>query len=183
MGWLKFPTVCVPRTTFAAVLALVVSVQSVAAAGPAVETRPDLLNKLVGDWVLRGELAGKQTIHDVHASWVLNGRYVRLDEVSRDPDDRGRSAYVAAIYIGWEPRSRTYTCIWLDSTAVAAGDGRCAAKPMPNRLPFLFEDKTGTVNFANTFVYDPGKDLWTWQLDDVANGKHTPFGRVVLSRR
>ena len=178
-------------TTFMAVLALVFSVQWAMATGSKdatqstaiTDTRHDLLNKLVGNWVLRGELAGKQTVHDVHASWVLNHRYVRLDEVSRDVDDRGRSAYEASVFIGWEPRSRTYTCIWLDSTAVAAGGGSCVAEPMPNQLAFLFTDKAGTVIFANTFVYEPGKDQWHWLLDEVSKGQQTPFGRVVLSRK
>src|ERR1700719_2377392 len=109
-------------TNLTAVLALVVFVQSAMATGAMnarqstaiAETRPDLLNRLVGNWVLKGELAGRQTVHDVQAGWVLNGRYVRLDEVSRDRDGHGRSAYVASIYIGWEPHSRSYTCIWLD---------------------------------------------------------------------
>ncbi|MGH7022159.1 MAG: hypothetical protein ACREEB_01060 [Caulobacteraceae bacterium] len=147
------------------------------------EPHPNLLDKLVGKWVLKGELAGKQTVHDVQASWVLNDRYVRLDEVSRDIDDHGRPAYEASIFIGWEPRSQTYTCIWLDSTAVDAGGGSCVAKPTPNRIPFLFLNKAGAVIFANTFVYNPGVDHWEWKLDDVSKGKRTPFGRVILSRR
>jgi hypothetical protein len=178
-------------TTLTGVLALAVSVQSAMAAGSSdpkhsaaiAETHPNLLKRLVGNWVLKGELAGKQTVHDVLASWVLNDRYVRLDEVSRDLDGHGRSAYEASIYIGWESHTRTYTCIWLDSTAVDAGGGSCAARPVPNQFPFLFMDKAGTVIFANTFVYNPSTDQWEWQLDEVSKGKRAPFGRVVLSRR
>ncbi len=178
------------RPSLVLLLALAVSVRPALSADTAgakqstaiAQPRPALLDRLVGDWVLKGELAGKQTVHDVRAGWVLNERYVRLDEVSRDRDAQGRPAYMASIYIGWEPRSRTYSCIWLDSTAVAAGGSSCTARPLPDRIPFVFTDRAGTVNFANTFVYDSRKDRWEWQLDDIANGKHTPFGRVVLTR-
>ena len=178
-------------TPLIAILALVVSVQSAVATGSMharqstaiAEARPDLLNKLVGNWVLKGTLAGKQTVHDVRAGWVLNDKYVRLNEVSRDLDGRRRSAYEASIYIGWEPHSRTYTCIWLDSTAVATAGVSCSARPMPNQISFLFKDKAGTIIFANTFTYNPGMDHWKWQLDDVSKGKRISFGRVVLSRK
>lgn len=144
---------------------------------------PGLLDKLPGDWVMRGDLDGKKTVHDVHVRRVLNGRYVRLDETSRERNEHGEPAYAAQIFIGWVAANGTYACIWLDSTAVAQGVGRCSAKPERHRIPFLFEDMKGTINFSNTFTYDPATDQWEWQLDDIANGKHTPFGHVILSRR
>src|SRR5262245_18610809 len=54
------------------------------------------LGRLVGDWVLQGKVAGKDTTHDVEAEWVLNHLYVRLHEVSREKDAKGRPAYLLA---------------------------------------------------------------------------------------
>jgi hypothetical protein len=42
-----------------------------------------LLDRLAGDWVLKGVLGGKETTHDAEAAWVLNREYLRLHEVSR----------------------------------------------------------------------------------------------------
>ena len=42
-----------------------------------------LLDHLVGKWVLRGTIAGKETTHDVTAEWVLDHHYVMIHEISR----------------------------------------------------------------------------------------------------
>ena len=42
-----------------------------------------LLERLVGTWVLRGTIAGKDTTHDSVAEWVLGHQYLRIHERSR----------------------------------------------------------------------------------------------------
>ena len=61
-----------------------------------------LLNKLTGKWVLKGTIAGQETIHDIDAKRVLNGQYVQLKEVSREKDEKGNPLYEAVIYICWQ---------------------------------------------------------------------------------
>jgi len=40
-------------------------------------TQPDsLLNKLTGKWLLKGKIAGQETVHDIDAERVLNGEYL-----------------------------------------------------------------------------------------------------------
>lgn len=98
-----------------------------ALAGTAVSTtsaqtsRPpsELLERLVGTWVIEGTMAGKPTTHDVVARWVLNGQYLQLHEVSRERDAQGRPAYEALVYLTWEPSRGEYSCLWLDSTSNA----------------------------------------------------------------
>ena len=34
--------------------------------------RDSLLDRLAGNWVLRGTIAGQQVVHDVSARWVLD---------------------------------------------------------------------------------------------------------------
>src|SRR4029078_4656636 len=75
-----------------------------------------LLDRLIGPWVLRGQIAHKETTHDVVAEWVLGHEYVRLHEVAREKDSKGNAAYEAIVFIGSGRPSHDYACLWLDST-------------------------------------------------------------------
>ncbi len=66
-----------------------------------------LLDHLLGHWVLRGEIAGKQTTHDVDADWVIQHHYLRLHEVSREKDAKGQPQYEATVFIGQSNTSST----------------------------------------------------------------------------
>lgn len=141
---------------------------------------PDLLDRLVGHWVLTGTIAGQNTVHDVEASRVLQGNYVRISETSRERDAHGRPQYEANIYVGW--LRDHYICVWLDNTEVASGEITCAAAPAPDAIPFEFRDRAGALNFVNRFVYHRADDSWEWQMDNIRGGQPVPFARVRLRR-
>ena len=143
------------------------------------------LGRLVGHWVLKGQIAGKDTAHDVDAEWVLNHLYVRLHEVSREKNPDGRAAYEALVYVTRDPVTGEYSCLWLDTTASGgfAAEGVGRAKPDGDSLPFVFKDARGDVSFRNTFVYDAKRSAWAWTMDNVDHGASKPFGRVLLTRR
>jgi hypothetical protein len=143
-----------------------------------------LLDRMVGKWVLRGTIAGKETTHDIDAAWVLNREYVRLHEVSRDRSTNGQTAYEAIVFIGWDPRSGEYSCLWLDSTS---GGGLSAAgiahgKRSGDTIPFVFNLAAGDT-FHNTFIYDRDNGTWKWVLDDETGGNVQPFARVTLTKK
>ena len=142
-----------------------------------------LLDHLSGDWVLKGTIGGRDTTHDVQASWVLKREYLRLHEVSREKDAGGVPAYEAIVFIGWDDRARQYTCLWLDSTA---GNGLSAqtiarATPTANSIPFIFTISP-TDSLHTTFNYDSRADTWQWLIDDEKDGKTDRFANVKLTR-
>lgn len=144
----------------------------------------ELLDRLVGRWVLEGKIAGKTTTHDVVASWVLNGQYVQLHEVSRERDAQGRPAYEALVYLTWEPSRGEYSCLWLDSTSnVGLSNGVVGrAKPSGDELRLLFKFADGST-FHTTFAYDRKADAWQWKMDGEEKGQLAPFARVTLRHR
>lgn len=172
-----------PRLILAILAVVVCSFARPASAEPAVYADP-LLDRLIGTWVLRGQIAGKDTTHDVVAEWVLGHEYVRLHEVAREKDGKGNAAYEAIVFIGSGKPSHDYACLWLDSTGggglVPEGFGH--AKRAGEEIPFVFLDSSGRVSFKNTFAYDRSSDSWGWIMDNVVGGKATPFGRVKLTR-
>lgn len=142
----------------------------------------DMLEHMTGRWVLRGEIAGAPTIHDVEATWVLQGKYVRITEVSRERDANGLPAYEATIFVGWLESANRYACVWLDNTEVASGEVTCLAPQTPDAIPFEFRNRDGSLIFTNTFSYDRGRDAWRWRLVNINDGHGDVFGVVTLTR-
>jgi hypothetical protein len=161
--------------------ALLFSAHRVAAQG----LPPDsLFDRLVGQWVLRGTIARRQTTHDVTFTWMLGREYVQMHEVSRERGKNGAPAYEAVVLFGRDPRTGEYGCLWLDNTAATAfdpagiGRGRVAG----DSIPFLF-NYTATDRFHRTFVFDRASDAWQWHMDNDSAGVRRPFARVTLTRR
>jgi hypothetical protein len=146
-------------------------------------TNSPLLDHLAGHWVLRGTLAGKQTTHDVDADWILDHHYLRIRETSREKNSSGKPQYEALVIIGWNPKPQTYVAIWLDVYGGMGTESMGVAQKQESSLPFVFKDKKGEIDFTNDFIYNQKTDSWEWELDNVVNGEHKPFGRVKLTRK
>ena len=142
-----------------------------------------LLNQLEGNWVLRGDIAGKPTVHDVQAHWILHHEYLQLHEVSRDKDPQGGPAYEAEVLVSWDPKANQYACLWLDSTAGGALTSQvaCRARPAVDAIPFVFLISPAD-SIHTTFTYNEASDTWQWVIENVADGKSDQFANVKLSR-
>jgi len=144
----------------------------------------ELLDRLAGNWLMQGTIAGDEVNHDVVAEWVLAHGYLRLHEVAREKDDRGEPAYEAIITIGWDEPSSRYVCQWLDSTGGGGliGEGLGYAQPdNGDEIAWVFD--TPTILIHNTFTYRRDSDTWQWAIDTGQAGNLTPFARVTLTRQ
>jgi hypothetical protein len=144
-----------------------------------------LLDRLIGTWVLRGDIAHKPVTHAVKVQWVLAHQYIQIRETSRSKTAEGATKYDAIIYIGWNPDSRQYACLWLDSTG---GNGLVGwafghADADADKLAFLFTDKDGEPSVHNTFAYDRKTNTWRWTIENVEEGQLKPFANVKLARQ
>ena len=150
---------------------------------PATNSPLELLDRLAGQWVLQGTIAGKRTTHEVQVEWVLKREYLRLHEISREKDTKGDPAYEAIVFVSWDPKTQEYICLWLDSTAGGglSAQGFAHGKKSGDSIPFLFTISPSD-SIHNTFVYDRGADSWKWLIDNDANGKTERFADVKLAR-
>jgi hypothetical protein len=140
-----------------------------------------LLDRYQGAWVLQGTIAGKQTTHDISASWVLNHQYFCIHETSREKNAKGEPAYAAIVFVGWDAASSRYFAIWHD---VWGGFGPTSVGYAPrtgDEIRFVFRDGSGKDDFHTTFAYNRSADTWDWQMDNVDNGALIPFARVKLT--
>ncbi len=142
----------------------------------------DLLDSLIGTWVLHGTIEGRETTHDVSVDWVLGHQYIRISETSRERMPDGTPEYEAIVFIGWDARGKRHACQWLDNTggggldATAIGHGVRSG----NSIPFRFETPGGA--FHNTFSFDPGSGSWQWLMQSEDKGALVEFARVRLDR-
>lgn len=144
-------------------------------------TAPDsLLDRMAGDWILTGTIAGQQTTHDIDAEWILQNTYVRLHEVSREKDAAGKPQYEAEVLIGYDAAKSRYVCFWYDITGVASPGSGGIALRQGDSLRFVFKSEQG--DFHTTFSYQANAGIWNWTMDMEQGGKLTPFARVSLTR-
>lgn len=168
------------KSTFISSVVLLFCAASVLAQQPALDS--PLLDHLVGKWVLTGDTQGTPTIHDVEAEWVLGHHYLRIHEISRVKNAKREPDYEADVYVAWNESSKQYACAWLDVFGGLSIQSIGVGIPLENKIPFIFHDPKGVLNFENDFIYDPKTDTWQWVLDGVTNGVHKPFARYQLKR-
>jgi len=144
----------------------------------------DLMNHLVGRWTMAGMLGGKQTIHDVDASWVLKREYVQFHEVSRERGADGGPAYEAIVLLSWHVKTGEFMCLWLDNTAGGglSPQGIARGPQSGDTIPLIFTiSQRETLH--TTFAYNRSADTWRLTIDDVTDGKSDRFGNVTLRRK
>jgi hypothetical protein len=141
-----------------------------------------LIDHMCGKWVLRGLIAGKSTVHDITAEWVLNHQFLLIREVSREKNEKGEPEYQANVYLGWSEPTAEYICIWLDVWGGYSPESVGRAKRHLDKLPFDFRDAKGVPSFHTTLAYEYKSDTWFWIMDNDEGGALKPFARVSLTR-
>jgi len=144
----------------------------------------ELLDRMAGNWLMRGTIGGTQVTHDLVAEWVLGHQYLRFHEVAREVDSEGVPAYEAIVFIGWDQRTSRYTCLWLDVTGSGAQfpEATGYAKPAVDELAFVFGTGDASV-IHTTFSYDRESDTWHWLIVVDRGAEHSTFAQVSLTRK
>ena len=180
------PTITVAHAvrTLPALAAIFMLCCPVVAASQGQGLEDELVEHLIGSWVLEGTIAGQETTHDVTIEWILQKQYIRMHEIAREKDADGKPAYEAYVHFGWNPDLQQYACLWLDITGgnglVGTAIGHAVKEG--DSLPFVFDDGTGSA-IHNTFVYDRVTDTWQWAIDNTKGAETREFARVRLRRK
>ena len=144
----------------------------------------ELLDRLTGNWIMEGIIAGQEVTHDLEISWILEHQYLQINEISREKDPDGTAVYEALVIIGWDPKLEKYACLWLDVTGGGGLDANAIGHAERNgdELPFIFRIDSENA-FHNTFSYNRIEDAWQWKMDAHNSGEINPFARVKLTRK
>jgi SAM-dependent methyltransferase len=145
----------------------------------ATERATRLLERMVGAWVLVGEMGSTPLRQHVGARWALGGRYVEMRCTQQDAPG-GAVPYEAVYHIGFEPSSGTMVMHLLDSTGVVAERSVGRGIPEADAVTFTFPYLGGP--FTNRFTYDSRRDSWTHELSARQGAQATPFATKHLTR-
>ncbi len=138
-----------------------------------------LLERMVGSWMLTGEMGSTPLRQRVEARWALGGRYVEMRCMQEDaPEDA--APYEALYHIGFEASSGRMVMHLLDSTGVVAERSVGAGVPEADAITFTFPYLGGP--FTNRFTYDPRDDSWTHELSAWRERGAVPFATKRLTR-
>ena len=132
----------------------------VAAAVPRASASADsLLNRLVGNWRMSGQVRGHPVQYTLVATRVLGDRYVELHM----SDGMLPPKYEARVFIGADTVPGRVLVHWLDNFGAAfsvpAGNGYVVGDTI--RFEFAYSDGP----FRDTFVYQPAAETWMFRLE------------------
>jgi hypothetical protein len=118
-----------------------------------------LLDRLVGNWQMVGQVRGRPVTYTLAARRVLSGRYVELHmtDVSQPPQ------YEARVFVGADTVPGHVLVHWLDSFGAAFSVPAATGQVVGDTLRFEFAYSTGP--FRDTFVYRPTAGTWMIRLE------------------
>jgi len=160
----------------AVLLALALALTAGSAAGAPVANPADrFLAQLSGRWEMVGTVRGKPVHHRGEGRWVLRGAWLCLSIV----DTASPPAYVASVYLGFDPRQHDYIGHWLDQFGAAGARVVATGKREGQTLVLLFPYAEGAFRDTLTLSGASGTLLLESQEKD---GHWATFASYRMTR-
>jgi hypothetical protein len=140
----------------------------------------ELLDELVGCWLLTGQMGQTPLRQAVGARWVLGGRFVEVSCRSVLPVSEGQEPYEALYHIGYNAEHDRFVMHLLDTFGVALSGTMGIGQRVGDSIPFTFVDPDGD-RFVNTFTWHPEAGAWTHELMDYIGGGARLFATKHLT--
>lgn len=141
----------------------------------------DLVDHMAGTWKLEGQLVGQEAHHEVHAEWVLNHQFFRMEEKTAASAPATEQRYQAFWFLGYDPVSERYVLHLMDVFGARYSETLGYGTRDGNQIRFVFEYPDGP--FHTVFRWNPEKDSWEWLLDQKdKSGKWAPFANLKLTK-
>jgi hypothetical protein len=140
-----------------------------------------LLDHLVGNWKLTGNVMGRATEHSVAVEWVLNHQFLRVHEKDNALATNDRVPYEAMIMVGYDNTSDRYVAHWNDVFGGRFSETLGYGTRSGDEIRFVFEYPDGP--FHTTFRWNPETQQWKWLMQQKnKSGQWTDFADFTLSR-
>ncbi|HEU4389011.1 MAG TPA: DUF1579 family protein [Blastocatellia bacterium] len=145
--------------------------------GPKRVFRDELLDNLVGTWMVTRTIRGKEVQNTLEAEWVLNHQFleVHMKDVASPP------TYEARVFIGYDNASERYVAHWIDVYGGRFSETLGYGLRNGDSILFVFEYPDGP--FHNKLTWNATAKAWTFTMEGKnAAGKWTPFAQDSLRR-
>jgi len=148
--------------------------------GPKHPFNDALLDHMVGNWKLNGNVMGRAADHIVEAEWVLNHQFLRIHEKDNRPASSSVS-YEALIFVGYDNTSDRYVAHWNDVYGGRFSETLGYGIRSGDEIRFVFEYPDGP--FHTTFRWNPRTQQWKWLMQSKdKSGKWSDFADFTLTR-
>jgi hypothetical protein len=136
----------------------------------------DLLDHMVGQWVVDVDVYGNKFTSDREVEWVLSHQYLRIHEKSREVVPWLKIPFERIMYIGYNHRSKRYVVYELNvhgADVPFEPEGLAYGYRSGNEL--AVEHKNGAdVRAKSRLVWDAASRTWLMQSWRVIDGKDQP---------
>jgi hypothetical protein len=140
-----------------------------------------LLDHMVGNWKLTGNVMGHTAEHTVSVEWVLNHQFLRIHEKDNASASNDRVPYEAMIMVGYDNTSERYVAHWNDVFGGRFSETLGYGTRAGDEIRFIFEYPDGP--FHNTFRWNPETHQWKWFMQQKnKSGQWTEFADFTLTR-
>ena len=137
-----------------------------------------LFQQLVGDWTMTGAVKGKPVSYRMHAEWVLQHTFFRIEM----QDAAEPSEYQAMVYIGYDNVGDRFVAHWIDVFGGRFSETLGYGKRDGNAITFQFDYPDAP--FFTTFTRDTASDGFRLEMKDhLADGSWRSFASWRLVRR
>ena len=141
----------------------------------------DLAEHMTGDWYLTGQVMGQEAHHKVHAEWMLNRQFLRIEESTVEGAPKSERRYDAVWFLGYDSVSERYVLHLLDGFGARYSETLGYGIRNGNQLQFVFEYPDGP--FHTTFRWSPESNKWEWQMKHKGkDGNWGTFADLALVR-
>jgi hypothetical protein len=146
-----------------------------------VDGQDSLVDHMVGTWKLEGQVMGRDAHHEVHADWVLNHQFLRIQEKTSASAPDNESRYEAFWFLGYDRISERYVLHLIDVFGARYSEVIGYGIRDGTNIDFVFEYPDGP--FHTTYSWNPKNDGWEWRMQQKdPSGKWTPFATLKLIR-
>lgn len=165
-------------------LPLMLAMSAISAISSSAQTATDwrdLADHMAGDWYLTGEVMGLEAHHRVHAEWMLDRQFLRIEERTLPDAPNSERRYDAVWFLGYDSVSERYVLHLLDGLGARYSETLGYGIRNGNRLQFVFEYPDGP--FHAKFRWSPESNKWEWLMEQKGkDGNWKPFANLVLKR-
>jgi hypothetical protein len=129
--------------------------------------RDDFLDRLTGQWELRGNMGPTPLHQAVNCHWALGGQFVemRFRELRGEP-------YEAAYFVGRDDLTATYVLILADSTGVYPDPTAVAGIGKREGYSVNFKFGVSPHIFTNRFEWHEADGAWSHTLNSIGSDGH-----------
>ncbi len=147
--------------------------------GPSVPFKDDFVDKLVGQWVLSGNVMGKAARQALEVQWVLNHQFLQLHFKGEADPAKKEPPYEALVYWGYDNLGERHVIHWIDSFGGRYSETLGYGTRTQDAVKFAFDGADGP--FHTTFSLAGGKFTILMRQKDKA-GKWMTFAEFSAAK-